>query len=383
MDDLAFSRVNLNTAGSLKRMYAMRVKLDKRSYDIVVGKKIIRSLDKYLKRLNIGDCAYIITNTWVKNKYGKELTRALVRGGFSFKVKTIPDTEKSKSIATLSLVIRDLAKFDLKKRTFVIALGGGVTGDLSGLVASIYKRGIPYIQIPTTLLAQVDSAIGGKTAVDLKEGKNLVGAFYQPRLVFSDVALLGSLSPRQLRTGLAEVIKYGIIKDSRLFTYLERKLRNILQLNPDTLAHIVKASSKIKADIVRRDEREEKGLRTVLNFGHTIGHAIEAAAGFNKYTHGEAVALGMLVASGISERLGLINNALTKRIENLVKSAGLPLRIENIRLKDIISAYHHDKKFIGAKNRLVLITGLGRTKVTQDVPLRIIEEEIRSRIGNK
>lgn len=363
-------------------MYTMRVELDKRSYDIVVGKNIIRSLDKYLKKLNIGDCAYIITNAWVKHKYGKELTRALERGGFSFKLKIIPDTEKSKSISTLSLVIRDLAKFDLKKRAFVIALGGGVTGDLSGFVASIYKRGIPYIQIPTTLLAQVDSAIGGKTAVDLKEGKNLVGAFYQPRLVFSDVALLGSLSPRQLRTGLAEVIKYGIIKDSRLFYYLERKLKNILQLNPDALAYIVKASSIIKADIVRRDEREEKGLRTVLNFGHTIGHAIEAAAGFNKYTHGEAVALGMLVASGISQRLGLINNALTKRIENLIKSAGLPLRIENIHLKDIINAYYHDKKFSGAKNRLVLITGLGKPKVTEDVPLRIIEEEIGIRIDD-
>ena len=361
-------------------MQIIKVKLGKRSYAIVVGNKITPFLGRYLEKLNLGNSAFIITNPLVKAKCAGELTKALRRAGLSFKIRVIPDTEKSKSIAVLSSVIRDLAKFDLKKRTFIIALGGGVVGDLSGLVASIYKRGIPYIQIPTTLLAQVDSAIGGKTAVDLKEGKNLIGAFYQPRLVFSDVSLLKSLDTRQLRSGLAEVIKYGIIKDSRLFTYLEKNCADILQFRTAALRRIVKSSSKIKADIVGRDEREEKGLRTVLNFGHTLGHAIEAASGFNRYTHGEAVGLGMLIALDISQRVGLLNSALKKRLGDLIKKAGLPVKIDRLELKNIINAYHRDKRFIGGKNRLVLIAGLGRAKIVKNVPLEIIEEAVRNRI---
>ncbi|MFA5337960.1 MAG: 3-dehydroquinate synthase [Candidatus Omnitrophota bacterium] len=359
-------------------MRIIKVKLGRRSYAIAVGNKIIRFLDKELKRLNLGNSAFIITNPLVRNKCAGELIKVLKKAGLNFKIRLVPDTEKSKSLAVLSSVIRELAKFDLKKRTFIIALGGGVVGDLSGLVASIYKRGIPYIQIPTTLLAQVDSAIGGKTAVDLREGKNLIGAFYQPRLVFSDVAMLKSLGARQLRTGLAEVIKYGIIKDKRLFAYLEKNCQDILRLKTEKLAHIVNASSKIKADIVGSDEREEKGLRTVLNFGHTLGHAIECACGFNKYNHGEAVALGMLIALEISKSMGLIKAALQKRIAGLIKKAGLPNKIEGIALKNIIKAYHRDKKFIGRKNRLVLITGLGKAKVVENVSFGIIEEAVKS-----
>ncbi len=361
-------------------MRIVKVKLDKRSYDIIIGKNIIRLLPRYINKLNIGNNAYIISNPYVRNKYSKNLLKALNKGGISSKIKTIPDTEKSKSILMLSSVINDLARFDLKKRTFIIALGGGVVGDLSGLVASIYKRGIPYIQIPTTLLAQVDSSIGGKTAVDLREGKNLVGAFYQPSLVTSDVNLLQSLDARQLRTGLAEVIKYGIIKDSRLFAYLEKEYKDIIKLKLKALEYIVNASSKIKADIVQRDEREAKGIRTALNFGHTVGHAIEAAAGFSKYTHGEAVALGMLVASDISQKLGLINNSLNTRIEGLIRKAGLPLAINEVSLKEIMKAIYRDKKFSGAKNKLVLIAGLGKVKIVKDVPLEIIEEALNRRI---
>ncbi|MDD2927523.1 MAG: 3-dehydroquinate synthase [Candidatus Omnitrophica bacterium] len=359
-------------------MRITQVKLGRRSYAIAVGNKIIRSLDKKLNRLNLGNSAFIITNPLVRNKCSGELIKVLKKAGLNFKIKVVPDTEKSKSIAVLSSVIRDLARFDLKKRTFIIALGGGVVGDLSGLVASIYKRGIPYIQIPTTLLAQVDSAIGGKTALDLSEGKNLIGAFYQPRLVFSDVALLKSLEARQLRTGLAEVIKYGIIKDKRLFAYLEKNCKDILRSKTEKLAYIVNASSKIKAGIVGCDEREEKGLRTVLNFGHTLGHAIECACGFNKYNHGEAVALGMLIALEISKRMGLIKGSLQRRIEGLIKRTGLPHEIKGIALKNIIKAYHRDKKFIGRKNRLVLIADLGKAKVVENVPFGIIEEAVKS-----
>ena len=364
-------------------MRSVKVKLGSSSYDILIGKDIISLLPRYIKKLNIGDSAYIITNPYVRNKYSEELAKVLNKSGIAFKVKTVPDTEKSKSIATLSSVINDLAKFDLKKRVFIVALGGGVVGDLSGLTASIYKRGIPYIQVPTTLLAQVDSSIGGKTAVDLKEGKNLVGAFYQPSLVVSDVSLLKSLDSRQLRTGLAEVIKYGIIRDSRLFAYLEKEHRKIIKSETKALEYIVSSSSKIKADIVGRDEREAKGLRTALNFGHTTAHAVEAAADYSKYTHGEAVALGMLVASDISLRLGLISASLSLRIEALIKKCGLPVAIEGIALKEIMKAIYRDKKFSGAKNRLVLVVGLGKVKIVENVPLKIIEGAISSRLHNR
>ncbi|MCX5706635.1 MAG: 3-dehydroquinate synthase, partial [Candidatus Omnitrophica bacterium] len=305
-------------------MRIIKVNLKKRSYNIIVGRDILSRLGKYLVKLRIGKDAYIITNSLVKNKYSKELAGSLTKAGFNFKFKTIPDTEKSKGFAVLSAVIKDLAKFDLKKQTFIIALGGGVVGDLSGFVASVYKRGIPYIQIPTTLLAQVDSSIGGKTAIDLQEGKNLIGAFYQPRLVFSDVKLLATLDKKQLRSGLAEVIKYGVIRDKGLFQYLEAQSKNILKSKLNALEHIVNSSAKIKAGIVQADEKEEKGLRTILNFGHTLGHAIEAAADFKKYNHGEAVALGMLIASSIGEKLGLIDKNSVRRIEQLIKGAGLP-----------------------------------------------------------
>jgi 3-dehydroquinate synthase len=307
------------------------------------------------------------------------LVKGLKPYGFNYKFKVVPDSEKSKDIKVAALLIKDLAKFDLRKRTFIIALGGGVVGDLSGFVASVYKRGIPYIQVPTTLLAQVDSSIGGKTAVDLSEGKNLVGAFYQPRMVFSDISLLKTLSKRQLSSGLAEVIKYGIIRDSKLFLYLEKNYKDIINLKAETLEHIVRACVKIKSEIVSLDEREEKGLRTVLNFGHTIGHAVEAASGFNKYNHGEAIALGMLVALSISVKLGLIKETLSKRAELLINNVGLPVKISKVPLRRILSRYYHDKKFIGAKNRFVLTLGLGKTRIVKDIPLKLISSAIEER----
>ena len=360
-------------------MHIVKLNLKKRSYNIIIGTKIMPALGRHISRLNLGNNAYIITNPFIKSRYGESLARGLKPYGFNYKFKTVPDSEKSKDIKVAALLIKDLAKFDLKKRTFIIALGGGVVGDLSGFVASVYKRGIPYIQVPTTLLAQVDSSIGGKTGVDLSEGKNLVGAFYQPRMVFSDILLLNTLSKRQLSSGLAEIIKYGMIKDKKLFVYLEKNYQDILNLKAKPLERIVRACVKIKADVVSQDEREEKGLRTVLNFGHTIGHAIEAASGFNKYNHGEAIALGMLVALGMSVKLGLIKEDLLKRAELLVKNVGLPIKISKVSLDKILSRHYHDKKFMGVKNRFVLITGLGKTKIVKDIPLALISSAIKER----
>ena len=354
--------------------------LEKRSYDIIIGNKILKDLARYLAKLKIGRDAYIITNLLIKNKYGKLLEKALKKKGFSLRFKIVADTEKSKSIETASSVVKDLTLYDKKRNIFIIAFGGGVVGDLAGFVASIYKRGTPYIQIPTTLLAQVDSSIGGKTAVDLEVGKNLVGAFYQPKLVFSDIQLLKTLDLRQIRSGLAEVIKYGIIKDRKLFNYLEKNYRDILNLRPKALEFIVWRSSIIKAAIVEQDEREEKGLRTILNFGHTLGHALEAASGFKGYNHGEAIALGMLLAAKISRCYGLINTALAVSIEDLIKKIGLPVRIKGASLKSIIEAHYRDKKFVGQRNRFVLIRGIGRTTIVENIPLSIIKTALKQRL---
>jgi 3-dehydroquinate synthase len=361
-------------------MKIIRLNLKKRAYNIIVGTNIIGLLGRYIKRLNIGGDAYVITNLKIKNKYGRILTLALKNYGLTVKFKLIPDSEKSKSIATAYAVLNDLTRYDKKKRIFIIAFGGGVVGDLAGFIASIYKRGIPYIQVPTTLLAQVDSGIGGKTAVDLAGGKNLVGAFYQPRLVFSELNTLKTLDLRQVRSGLAEAIKYGIIKDAQLFSYLEKKYQDILSLRPQALEFIVSRCSAIKAKIVAEDEKETRGIRTVLNFGHTIGHALEKASGYKRYGHGEAVALGMLVAGEISRKLGLINSGTLKRIEGAIKAVGLPTKIKNVSLNNVIEAQYHDKKFKGAKNRFVLITAIGKARIVEGIPLEVIKESLKQRI---
>ncbi len=361
-------------------MKIVKVNLKRNPYQIIIGTNIIKSAGKYLKRIDPGSDAYVISNALIEKKFGKMLLKTLRDRGFGARFKLVADTEKSKSLETAALVIRDITNYDRKKRIFIIALGGGVVGDLSGFVASIYKRGINYIQVPTTLLAQVDSSIGGKTGVDLSEGKNLLGAFYQPKLVLSDISCLKTLDARQIRAGLAEIIKYAIIKDVTLFNYLEKNYREILALNLKYLEYIIHRCSLIKAKIVRKDEREEKGLRTILNFGHTVGHAIETAGGYRFYNHGEAVGLGMLSESRISEKLGLLKVKTLVRIENLIKAVGLPQTIKKeISFEKIIQAHYRDKKFIAGTNRFALIQDIGKVKITRNVPLQVIKEAIRER----
>ncbi|MCM8800820.1 MAG: 3-dehydroquinate synthase [Candidatus Omnitrophica bacterium] len=349
----------------------------KNTYKIIVGAGIIDRLGNWLKKLNIGRNAYIITNSLIKKIYGKLIEKSLKTSGFGFCFKIVADTEKSKSLRTVSLIIKDLVNYDCKRNIFIVALGGGVIGDLAGFVASIYKRGIPYIQIPTTLLAQVDSSIGGKTGIDLKEGKNLLGTFYQPRLVVSDIDLLKTLNKEQIKIGLAEVIKYGLIKDKKFFVYLEKNFEDILNLHLPVIDYIVRHCSKIKAEIVEKDEREEKGLRTILNFGHTIGHAIETAGEYKRYNHGQAVALGLLVESYLSYRLNYLKKTDLIRIETLIKRVGLPTRIERLSFSQIIKAHYKDKKFKGFRNRFALIQEIGKARIVEDIPLRLISEAIK------
>ncbi|HNX82107.1 MAG TPA: 3-dehydroquinate synthase [Candidatus Omnitrophota bacterium] len=361
-------------------MKPLRVELDTRSYPIIIGTNIQAKLPEYAGKLAVGNAAFIISNPLIFKKYGLKISRNLAKKGFFVRTSIVADSEKSKSIAVLTGVLNDLSDFDTQKKTFIVALGGGVIGDLAGFAASIYKRGIPYIQVPTTLLAQVDSSIGGKTGVDLPCGKNLAGTFYQPKLVLSDCAVLKTLDTRQLRSGLAEVIKYACIQDKSLFDYLCTAIQKILNRNMQALEFIVHRCSELKAKIVTRDEREDKGLRTILNFGHTIGHAIETAGGYKKYNHGEAVSLGMLIAVDISVLMHFLDLDTAERIESLIEQAGLPLSIKNLRTADIINAHFKDKKFIGAKNRLVLLHDIGTTTIVENIPLEIIRQAISKRL---
>lgn len=358
-------------------MKTITVQLKKRSYNILVGSNILSSIAGYLKQLKLGSDAYVISNAYIKNKYAGIIKRSCESRGINVYFKLIADTEKSKSFKTAFSVVKDISNLDKKKKIFIIALGGGVVGDLSGFVASIYRRGIAYVQVPTTLLAQVDSSIGGKTGVDLRQGKNLLGAFYQPRLVFSDVATLKSLDARQLRSGLSEIIKYALILDPQLFVYLEKNYKDILNAKPAALEYVVSRCSAIKAKIVAIDEREEKGSRTILNFGHTIGHALEAAGGYKKYNHGESIAIGMLIAVRISEQLRLIKSQKVIRIERLLSAVGLPLKIKGVQLPGIIKAHYHDKKFSGKKNKFVLLEDIGKARIVQNIPLEVIRDSVK------
>jgi 3-dehydroquinate synthase len=357
----------------------LKVNLGKRAYEIIIGARAIEVLGKQARCLKLGSDAYVVTNQLVKTLHGAKLAAVLKKSGITCKFKLIPDTERSKSLSAAGVLLKDLAGYDRNRRVFIIALGGGVVGDLAGFVAAVYKRGVPYAQVPTTLLAQVDSAIGGKTGVDLAEGKNLAGAFYQPRLVISDIDFLRTLNQRQLRNGMAEVVKYAAIKDPRLFAYLEKSSSALLAKDCSVLEPVVARCSAIKAGIVGRDEREEKGIRTILNFGHTLGHAIEAAGDYRGYSHGEAVALGMILAVQISKRVGLLNGRVCQRIETLIHSFGLPSRIGKLSLARIIRAYYKDKKFIGKTTRMVLLSGIGKPLVKENIPLAIVKEVLKHR----
>jgi 3-dehydroquinate synthase len=317
-------------------MKKVKVSLGDRSYQIFVGDKILDKTGDFISKLKIGKDAFIITNRIIKKIYGKRLKRSLNNCGIEAKFRTVADSEKSKSLPVAISLIKEITAYDKKKNIFIIALGGGVIGDLAGFVASIYKRGIAYIQIPTTLLSQIDSSIGGKTAVDLKQAKNLVGAFYQPRLIISDVSCLRTLNFRQVRSGLAEAIKYGIIKDKR-------------------------------------------GIRTILNFGHTMGHAIEAAGDYHRYNHGEAISIGMICATDISRQLSLITGLTFKKIEKIIHQLGLPTKIKGVSYEKILKAHYRDKKFLGKLNRFVLIKDIGKTVIRLDVPLKIIKAALSAR----
>lgn len=343
-------------------MDSIKVNLGERSYPIYFGNGIISNIGATYKKFFKCPRVVVVTNPTVGKLYFKTINESLSKAGVEVHRIDIPDGEQYKTLSWASKLFDRLIALKIDRRTPLIALGGGVIGDLTGFAAATYLRGVPFIQVPTTLLAQVDSSVGGKTGVNHRRGKNLIGAFYQPSFVYIDVNTLKTLDKRELKAGLAEVIKYGVIKDAGLFKYLEDNISDIMKLNADALLHIVKKSCAIKAAVVEADEREG-GLRAILNFGHTFGHAVEAVTRYKEYKHGEAVAIGMVYAADLSNRMGLCSNKVVDRLRSLIKKTGLPDTSPAIPSKRYRSAMEVDKKVVGGELRFVLVEKIGSVKL--------------------
>ena len=347
-------------------MKEVAVRLATNSYNIRIGSNLLMQTGRWLKESGFTDKLVIITNPVVKKLYGDTLEQNLTKEGFRVTVLLVSDGEEQKSLEVAGRLYTELASCYMERMTPVLALGGGVIGDLAGFVAATYLRGVPLVQIPTTLLAQVDSSIGGKVAVNLGQVKNIVGTFYQPKLVISDIGVLKTLPTKEFTNGLAEVIKYGIACDKKLFTFIEQNLEKIKALDEQVLEEIVFQSARIKAEIVEKDERD-LGLRAVLNYGHTVGHAIESASDF-RVRHGEAVAVGMVAAARISHQLGILDENAIARLKSVMERAGLPTRIPNLKKERMVQAITHDKKVLSGKIRFVLPKLIGEALVTEVTP---------------
>jgi 3-dehydroquinate synthase len=356
-------------------MRIVPVSLGSRSYQIKVSSSLLARLGAECAALKLGQRCAVITDSNVGKKFAKAALKSLSASGFEPVLVTIPAGEKSKSLSVVEKCFDTLAKHRLERKSFIVALGGGVVGDLAGFVAASYLRGIPFVQVPTTLLAQVDSSVGGKTGVNLKSGKNLVGAFYQPRLVLCDLDTLKTLPRREYISGLAEVIKYGIIYDEVLFAQLERNLPKLLAREEKTLRDVVARCCEIKADVVGQDETES-GLRAILNFGHTIGHAIENSAGYGKFLHGEAIAIGQVAAAKLSQKVLSLSSGDVARIEKLFARAGLPVKLKlgAAQKKSLFAAMMLDKKVSGGEIKFVLAKKIGKVVWGQKVPQSLIDE---------
>ena len=350
-------------------MRTVKVPLGDRSYSIKIGNELLPNLGKECRRLKLGTRCALITDRKVGPIYSKTAMSSLRKSGFEPIEIRVPAGETAKSLKTIQSSYDKLAKHRIERSSFIVALGGGVVGDMAGFLAASYLRGIGFVQVPTTLLSQVDSSVGGKVGVNLKAGKNLVGAFYQPRLVLCDLNTIKTLPKRELRAGLAEVIKYGIIEDSKLFQRIERKMSKLLNLDTTEMAYIVARSCQIKAKIVEQDETEN-GLRAILNYGHTIGHALEAISSYGKFLHGEAISIGQVAASKISRDLLGLSQSEVDRIEALFTAAGLPTKIHLSKneMKKLLAAMKLDKKVTDGKVNFVLANTIGKVSFGIESP---------------
>jgi 3-dehydroquinate synthase len=353
-------------------METLTVELGARSYPIYIGAGILSRAGEFLASAGLAGKIALVTNPTVAKFYLEPAREVLTQAGFEVVPVLIPDGEEHKNHASLGLIYDALVSARLERKSAVAALGGGVIGDLAGFAAATYLRGVPYVQIPTTLLAQVDSSVGGKTGVNHRDGKNLIGAFYQPRLVLIDVDALATLPRRELVAGLSEIIKYGIIADAELFGLLEAHIDQLVELERELLIRVITQSCAIKARVVEQDEREDD-YRAVLNFGHTLGHALEAATEYRDFLHGEAVAIGMAKAAVISARRGSCDASTVSRIHSLIQKSGLPTELpQNLARERLIEGMGVDKKSAGGKIRFVLCDGIGKTRFASLSPAEVM-----------
>jgi len=357
----------------------IRVSLGERSYDILVGNGLLGHLGYYLGRLKDVSNVVVVTNPHIASYHISKLRGALLGTNLNYEVHLVPDGEIAKSEEVLFNIYRHLLRFRADRGTVLVALGGGVIGDVGGFAASTFMRGIRLVHVPTTLLGQVDSAIGGKTAINMEEGKNLIGTFFQPSLVICDIALLKTLPTLELSASLAEVIKYGLIKGESFFRYLENHVEKLLVGDTAVLEKVVRVSAEIKASIVGRDERETKGLRVHLNLGHTFAHAFEREGGYKKVSHGRAVAVGLVTAVRLSEAKGWVRKDFRRRVTQLVSRAQLPTHISELGLhaKGVLASMVHDKKKRKGTLRFVLPRGLGRLVVTDQVTPALLRKVLK------
>lgn len=361
-------------------MSIIRVDLKEKAYNIHVGQHILPSAGELIAGACRGRRAVIITNPKIGRLYGGILAGSLKDAGIAADVVAIPAGERHKTLRTVSSLYERLLDMKVDRGGIAIGLGGGVVGDITGFVAATYLRGIDFVQVPTSLLAQVDASIGGKTGVDLARGKNLVGAFYQPKTVLIDLSVLGTLPRREFRAGLAEIIKHGIIQDGEYFKFLEENSGIILKRNPEALEHIICRSCQIKSAVVRADEREA-GLRRILNYGHTAGHAVELLTGYKTLLHGEAVAIGMVTAALVAREMGSANADLARRLACVLTSAGLPVKLpEGLSPRAVVDAMKLDKKVLGGRLNTVLVNSPGRAFVADNVTPEIWQKALSAQM---
>lgn len=363
-----------NAEKSIRRI---SVDLDRRSYQILIQPGLLNQIGKIIAKFDIGKRIAIITNPTVGKYYAAPVKKALTQAQFQPVIFSIPDGEWYKNLEIVRDLYSRLLQNGFDRNTAILALGGGVIGDLAGFVAATFLRGIPFIQVPTTLLAQVDSSVGGKVGVNLPEGKNLIGSFYQPILVVIDPIVLHTLPQRETRSGLAEVIKYGMINDAAFFTWLEKNISHILQIELNYLVEIITRCCEIKAAIVSQDETEQ-GLRAILNFGHTIGHAIETLTDYETYRHGEAIAIGMVAAGKLAYSLKLFTRQNLMRLSALIKNVGLPTTMPILEITRVLDTIYLDKKSREHIIRMVLPTTIGNVKLVKEIPISVLQKTIRS-----
>jgi len=353
------------------------VELGSRSYAIHIEPGCLASVGESIADVSNAAQCMVVSNQTIAPLYMQTVRSSLERAGWQVRECILPDGEQYKNMETWALIMDALMQARLSRNEPIIALGGGVVGDMTGFAAACYRRGIPFIQVPTTLLAQVDSSVGGKTAINHPHGKNMIGAFYQPRLVWIDPEVLATLDVREVRAGLGEAIKYGLIRDADFFAWTCNHLRQALALDAGVLATLIHTSCRHKAEVVSADETEQ-GMRALLNLGHTFGHAIEAMTHYTEYLHGEAVALGTLMAARLSEQLDYAPAGIERKIKACYEDAGLPVKVPEFSAEAWLDAMGHDKKNVGSRIRYVLLRGIGDAFVAENVQPDAIRELVAS-----